>query len=255
MSKLFADKLNKFIEKLSNLYFSDINGGKKRSLGIINNIPLQLSDTIIPIDVEVNDAQSYAIIAGVNWLNKVQGIIDLKRGQFRFTWDNKSYILPITCWEKPQNNNSEPIPLKNSSESNDLNNQTSSAETNSSEISEDEYESSDDEYKESKEFLDLEETNLSPINNLQLQQFLTENDHMFSKGMNNLGKTTIDQHQIITENVPPIYQRAYHISPAEHEFIQQELSLMLENKLISPSKSLWASPVVLVKKKNGKLRL
>ncbi|CAG8711158.1 6450_t:CDS:1, partial [Racocetra fulgida] len=57
---------------------------------------------------------------------------------------NKSYILSITYWEKPQYNNGEPISLKNSSESNDSNNQTSSAETNSSEISEDEYESSDD---------------------------------------------------------------------------------------------------------------
>jgi hypothetical protein len=93
------------------------------------------------------------------------------------------------------------------------------------------------------------------VDNLQLQQFLADNDHMFSKGMDDLGKTTIDQHQIITENVPPIHQKAYRMSPAEHEFIQQELHLMLENGLISPSKSPWSSPVVLVKKKNGKLRL
>ncbi|CAG8556998.1 6272_t:CDS:1, partial [Racocetra fulgida] len=139
---------------------------------IINNIPLQLSDTIIPIDVEVNDIQGYAIIAGVNWLNKVQGIIDLKRGQFKFTWDNKSYILPITYWEKPQYNNSKPISLKNSSESNDSNNQTSSAETNSSEISKDEYESSDDEQKESKGFLVIEnsdEKSILEINNTQVK--------------------------------------------------------------------------------------
>jgi len=326
MSKAFADKLNRHIEKPSNIYFSDINGGKKRSLGIINNIPLQLSDIIIPINVEVNDAQGYAVIAGVDWLNKVQGIIDLKKGQFKFTWDNKSYILPITCWEKPQYNNSEPIPINNSNKSDDLFNQASSSKTNSDEISEDEYESSDDEKEESKGFLvignsnekpileinntqvkyknetfhnynfysqqtnnykkrkcccaqsqkncskciqlretiscfvnkeDLNETNssLSSVDNPQLQQFLENYDHMFSKGMNDLGKTTVDQHQIITENVPPIHQKAYRMSPAEHEFIQQELDSMLENGLISPSKSPWSSFVVLVKKKNGKLRL
>ncbi|CAG8727316.1 4123_t:CDS:1, partial [Racocetra fulgida] len=139
---------------------------------IINNIPLQLSDTIIPIDMEVNDAQGYAIIAGVNWLNKVQDIIDLKRGQFKFTWNNKSYILPITCWEKLQYNNGKPIPLKNSSESNDSNNQTSSTETNSSKISEDEYESSDNEQKESKGFLVIRNSDEKPIfeiNNTQVK--------------------------------------------------------------------------------------
>ncbi|CAG8594412.1 11426_t:CDS:2, partial [Ambispora leptoticha] len=139
---------------------------------IINNIPLQLSDTIISIDMEVNNAQGYAIIAGINWLNKVQGIIDLKRGQFKFTWNNKSYILPITYWEKPQYNNSEPIPLKNSSEFNDSNNQTSSTETNSSEISEDKYESSDNEQKESKGFLVIGNSDEKPIleiNNTQVK--------------------------------------------------------------------------------------
>ncbi|CAG8667034.1 24013_t:CDS:2 [Racocetra persica] len=52
MPKAFVDKLNRFIEKLSNLYFSDINSEKKQLLGIINNISLQLSDITIPINVE-----------------------------------------------------------------------------------------------------------------------------------------------------------------------------------------------------------
>ncbi|CAG8620259.1 31513_t:CDS:2, partial [Racocetra persica] len=104
ISKAFADKLNRFIEKPSNLYFSDIN--------------------------EINDTQDYTIIARVNWLNKIQGIIDLKKGQFKFTWENKSYILSITCWEKLQYNNSRSISLKILSESNDSNNQTLVVKTN-----------------------------------------------------------------------------------------------------------------------------
>ncbi|CAG8723989.1 19204_t:CDS:1, partial [Dentiscutata erythropus] len=47
---------------------------------------------------------------------------------------------------------------------------------------------------------------------------------MFSKEINDLGKTTVEQHQIITENTPPIYQKAYRMSPAKHEFIQQGLN-------------------------------
>ncbi|CAG8605936.1 24297_t:CDS:1, partial [Dentiscutata erythropus] len=56
--------------------------------------------------------------------------------------------------------------------------------------------------------------------------------------INDLGKTTVDQHQIITENTPPIHQKAYHMSLAEYEFIQQKLNSMLKNGLISPSFSL-----------------
>ncbi|CAG8717513.1 12289_t:CDS:2, partial [Racocetra fulgida] len=82
---------------------------------------------------------------------------------WKFTWDNKFYILPITCWEKPQYNNGESIPLKNSSEFNDSNNQTLSAETNSIEISENEYELSDDEHEESKGFLVIGNSDEKPI--------------------------------------------------------------------------------------------
>ena len=40
----------------------------------------------------------------------------------------------------------------------------------------------------------------------------------------------------------------------EQEFIKDEVDRMVEHNLIQPSESPWASPVVLVRKKNGKLR-
>ncbi|CAG8831161.1 35054_t:CDS:1, partial [Racocetra persica] len=97
-------------------------------------------------------------------------IIDLKKRQFKFTWENKSYILSITCWKKPQYNNGEPIPLKIPSESNNSNNQTLVVETY--EYSEDEYESSDNELEESKGFLVIGNSDEKPIlkiNNTQVK--------------------------------------------------------------------------------------
>ena len=44
------------------------------------------------------------------------------------------------------------------------------------------------------------------------------------------------------------------MAPLEQEFIKKEVNRMLEHNLIQPSESPWASPVVLVRKKNGKLR-
>ena len=64
----------------------------------------------------------------------------------------------------------------------------------------------------------------------------------------------IETHHIPVENLIPIRQRAYRVAPLEQEFIKDEVSRMLKYNLIQPSESPWASPVVLVRKKNGKLR-
>ncbi|CAI2187313.1 6611_t:CDS:2 [Funneliformis geosporum] len=64
----------------------------------------------------------------------------------------------------------------------------------------------------------------------------------------------IENHHISVENPMPIRQRAYQVAFLEQEFIKEEVDRMLEHNLIQRSESPWASPVVLVRKKNGKLR-
>src|SRR5271154_1610594 len=58
---------------------------------------------------------------------------------------------------------------------------------------------------------------------------------------------------IITKQVSPIKKRAYRTAPKENDFIKTEISDMLDQGLIQPSTSPWSFPVVVVKKKNGKL--
>jgi len=62
-------------------------------------------------------------------------------------------------------------------------------------------------------------------------------------------------HIILEENSMPIKQKAYKISQVQSNALKEELRKLLEKKLIEPSHSPWASPVVLVLKKNGKWRL
>lgn len=69
-----------------------------------------------------------------------------------------------------------------------------------------------------------------------------------------LGRTSAVKHRIDTGDSRPIYRRPYRVSHAERAVIQREVDEMLKKDIIEPSCSPWASPVVLVKKKDGTWR-
>ena len=60
--------------------------------------------------------------------------------------------------------------------------------------------------------------------------------------------------KIYTDDVPPISSRPYMVPLTAQAFINEEIQRMLDNNLITESTSPWASPVVLVAKKNRKKR-
>ena len=69
-----------------------------------------------------------------------------------------------------------------------------------------------------------------------------------------LGRTDKLQHRIHTGDACPIRQPLCRIPHHCREEVRQLLDDMLEKKIIEPSVSPWASPVVLVKKKDGTTR-
>lgn len=69
-----------------------------------------------------------------------------------------------------------------------------------------------------------------------------------------LGKTEVLKHCIDVGNSTPIKQRHHFVSPAIQEALNSEVDLMLARGVIEESKSAWSSPVLLVKKANGKRR-
>ena len=62
------------------------------------------------------------------------------------------------------------------------------------------------------------------------------------------------QHHINTGVSPPICQPTWRVPLSQRDTVYQLLQEMLKRNVISPSKSPWASPVVLVKKKDGTIR-
>ena len=74
---------------------------------------------------------------------------------------------------------------------------------------------------------------------------------VFVDDVGDLGKTDNIQHTINTRGAQPIRQTAHCLPAAQHEEVRKLLREMEEKRIIWPSRSPWALPVVLVKKNNG----
>ena len=88
----------------------------------------------------------------------------------------------------------------------------------------------------------------------KFERLIKNNLDIFAKNKKDLGKTTKVKHTIDTGNEKPIKQRFRRFSHKEKETIRKEIETMLENGIIRKSKSPQASPIVLVKKKDGSTR-
>ena len=69
-----------------------------------------------------------------------------------------------------------------------------------------------------------------------------------------LGHTTVVRHKIDTGDSPPIRQRPRRLPYAYRKETDDQIRDMLDQGVIQPSISPWASPIVLVRKKDGKYR-
>jgi len=89
---------------------------------------------------------------------------------------------------------------------------------------------------------------------LALCEILKDHIDVFSKSENDLGRTDIITHRIEAGNAKPVRQQLQRYPPAHIEAISQHVDNMLEQGIIEPAFSPWASNVVLVRKKDGSLR-
>lgn len=103
-------------------------------------------------------------------------------------------------------------------------------------------------------FLRAIDADLSPHERDQLLALLKRFRASFDSIQTGLGRTTTVEHTIDTGGHAPLRQRPYRVSPTERHVIDEQVEDMLPRGVIRPSTSPWASPVVLVKKKDGSIR-
>uniref|UniRef100_A0A803JFV2 Gypsy retrotransposon integrase-like protein 1 n=1 Tax=Xenopus tropicalis TaxID=8364 RepID=A0A803JFV2_XENTR len=96
------------------------------------------------------------------------------------------------------------------------------------------------------------------LDNFQIQNainLLMQYECVFSSGDNDLGCTTAARHHIDTRQAPPIRMGPRRIPIHFQKNFDDQLHDLCSRGLVSPSSSPWAAPVVLVKKKDGGVRL
>ena len=89
---------------------------------------------------------------------------------------------------------------------------------------------------------------------ITLKEILTEYSDVFSRSEYDLGLTNVITHHIDTGTAVPIRQQLRRFPPAHVEAISQHVDTMMNQGVIEPASSPWASNLVLVRKKDGTFR-
>ena len=90
----------------------------------------------------------------------------------------------------------------------------------------------------------------------QLRESLLKNHaHAFATSSDDLGYTDAVHHKIRTADDIPVTQPHLRVPPTQYQEVKDHIHKLLDNGIIRESHSPYASPVVLVRKKDGSLRL
>jgi hypothetical protein len=80
-------------------------------------------------------------------------------------------------------------------------------------------------------------------------------DLLFATANDCLGCCTLSKHEIILDSRTPIYSHPYRKSIKERSILSDEVRKLLDANIIRPSRSPYASPVILVPKKDNTIRM
>ncbi|GFS98528.1 retrovirus-related Pol polyprotein from transposon opus [Trichonephila clavipes] len=100
----------------------------------------------------------------------------------------------------------------------------------------------------------LQSTDLDEKQRCAAGELITEFQRIFPRTSEDFGRIRLTHHRIDTGEHPPIKQHPRRLPFAKQEEVPKLIKDMEDNDVIEPSSSPWASPIILVKKKDGSTR-
>ncbi len=96
---------------------------------------------------------------------------------------------------------------------------------------------------------------LSDTQTVKAKALLLKYHSLFSKGEGDLGCTNLITHEIPLTDHTPVRQPYRRLPPSQYEAVKAHVKQLLDSKIIRESSSPYSSPIVVVTKKDGTLRL
>ncbi|KAL1920943.1 uncharacterized protein VTP21DRAFT_11578 [Calcarisporiella thermophila] len=219
ITKGLLRKLKLSIDRPVHKSLSTVGGGKIQTLGLVTNVPIQVEGITAPVGLLVFDREDDCIILGNNWFKINHAYPDVDRDELVMRRPFGRVVSRLECIDKRRT--------------------CDTAECYSLMIAEEQQEKG----KEDTTYLSADEQE-------KLNALLGEYEDIF----HGLGRTGTVEHQIETGDAKPIKCTPYRTTWQDQQIIKREIEEMLEQGVIEPAISPWAFPVVLVRKKNGKIR-
>ena len=103
--------------------------------------------------------------------------------------------------------------------------------------------------------VDLQGADLTQTQRKAVDSLLLQNADIFSKGSLDVGSTNTVQHEIPLSDPTPFRLPYRRIPPSQYQSVRGHIEELKQAGIIQPSQSPFASPIVVVEKKDGTIRL
>ena len=282
ITKALLDRLGYKTDRPSKLIVVTANGARTKSLGIVSNLPVTIGKIDIPTSFQVLESKDEVLILGNEWLREANAIMNWEQSSLTIRDKDKIARIPITftktskvdAWEDSESEEESDELFETSIYYSDLESPEEDLSYNpwiteyseNSAWEEDElYEGNPAIFLAEKEKINEQNTtwnlekdlHVGPLDHHQQNLFLqliNDSADICATSQMDIGRTSILKHEINTGNNTPVAKQAYRANPVKRQFIEQEIEDMERRGIIRKSKSPWASPVVVVDKKDNTKR-